>query len=129
MVMAYIVFGLIVSTLSITGVLGIVKPTFKHTFSTREIAGAAVSTTMMQGIHCGLLSSETDMGPTPNAAATMSVSYPVRQGLVQTMSVYLDTWVVYTITAVTILLSDPAFGGDAEGIALTQAVLSAQMGT
>ena len=69
---------------------------------------------------------QTDLGV---QAAGGVDEHPVKQGLIQTMGVYFDTWVVCTITAVIILLSDPTFGGDAEGTALTQAALSAQVGT
>ncbi|QQV01127.1 alanine:cation symporter family protein [Corynebacterium amycolatum] len=129
MAVAYIILGLIVLALNITEVPGMIKLIFEHAFGIREIAGAAVGTAMMQGIRRGLFSNEAGMGSTPNAAATASVSHPVKQGLIQTMGVYFDTWVVCTITAVIILLSDPTFGGDAEGTALTQAALSAQVGT
>ncbi len=129
MAVAYIVLGLIVLALNITEVPSMIKLIFEHAFGIREIAGAAVGTAMMQGIRRGLFSNEAGMGSTPNAAATASVSHPVKQGLIQTMGVYFDTWVVCTITAVIILLSDPSFGGDAEGTTLTQAALSAQVGT
>lgn len=129
MAVAYIVLGLIVLALNITEVPSMIKLIFEHAFGIREIAGAAVGTAMMQGIRRGLFSNEAGMGSTPNAAATASVSHPVKQGLIQTMGVYFDTWVVCTITAVIILLSDPTFGGDAEGTTLTQAALSAQVGT
>lgn len=129
MAVAYIILGLIVLALNITEVPSMIKLIFEHAFGIREIAGAAVGTAMMQGIRRGLFSNEAGMGSTPNAAATASVSHPVKQGLIQTMGVYFDTWVVCTITAVIILLSDPTFGGDAEGTALTQAALSAQVGT
>lgn len=129
MAVAYIVLGLIVLALNITEVPAMIKLIFEHAFGIREIAGAAVGTAMMQGIRRGLFSNEAGMGSTPNAAATASVSHPVKQGLIQTMGVYFDTWVVCTITAVIILLSDPQFGGDAEGTALTQAALSAQVGS
>lgn len=128
MAVAYIVLGLIVLALNITEVPAMIALIFEHAFGIREIAGAVVGTAMMQGIRRGLFSNEAGMGSTPNAAATASVSHPVKQGLIQTMGVYFDTWVVCTITAVIILLSDPSFGGDAEGTSLTQAALAAQLG-
>lgn len=128
MAVAYIVLGLVVLALNITEVPHMIALIFEHAFGIREIAGAAVGTAMMQGIRRGLFSNEAGMGSTPNAAATASVSHPVKQGLIQTMGVYFDTWVVCTITAVIILLSDPSFGGEAEGTALTQAALAAQVG-
>ena len=82
----------------------------------------------MQGVRRGLFSNEAGMGSTPNAAATSSVSHPCKQGLIQTLGVYFDTIIVCTVTAVIILLSNPEYGTGAEGTALTQAALAAQIG-
>src|SRR5699024_11568707 len=80
---------------------------------------------MMQGIQRGLCSNEAGEGSAPNAAATATVSHPVKQGLVQTLGVYFDTLVVCSITAFIILLgTDMEYGGEAEGVSLTQMALS-----
>ena len=77
----------------------------------------------------GLFSNEAGEGSAPNAAATATVSHPVKQGLVQTLGVYFDTIVVCTITAFLILLGpEVAYGEEAEGVSLTQAALSAEVG-
>ena len=70
------------------------------------------------------------MGSVPNAAASAAVSHPVKQGLIQSFGVYFDTMIVCTATAVIILMySDLSFGEDAtQGIEVTQAAMSAQMG-
>ncbi len=90
--------------------------------------GAAIGAAIMQGMRRGLFSNEAGMGSTPNAAATASVSHPVKQGLVQTLGVYFDTLVVCSATAFIILLSNPEFGGEREGITLTQDSLANQVG-
>ena len=76
----------------------------------------------------GLFSNEAGMGSVPNAAATASVSHPVKQGLVQSLGVYFDTLIVCSATAFIILLANPEFGGDREGISLTQDSLASQVG-
>src|SRR5699024_10544390 len=83
---------------------------------------------IMQGMRRGLFSNEAGMGSVPNAAATASVSHPVKQGLVQALGVYFDTIIVCSATAFIILLANPDFGGDREGITLTQDSLAASVG-
>jgi len=99
-----------------------------HALGLREVAGAAVGAAIMQGMRRGLFSNEAGMGSVPNAAATASVSHPVKQGLVQALGVYFDTIIVCSATAFIILLANPEFGGDREGITLTQDSLAASVG-
>lgn len=53
----------------------------------------------MYGVKRGLYSNEAGMGSAPNAAATASVSHPAKQGLVQMLSVFIDTLLICTATA------------------------------
>lgn len=129
MAVAYIVLGIIVLVINIREVPAMLALIVEHALGLREIAGAAVGTAIMQGMRRGLFSNEAGMGSTPNAAATSSVSHPCKQGLIQTLGVYFDTIIVCTVTAVIILLSDPQYGGDAEGTSLTQAALAGQIGS
>ncbi len=46
---------------------------------------------MMQGIRRGLYSNEAGIGSAPNASASAQVSHPIKQGLVQMLSVFIDT--------------------------------------
>ncbi|MDE6328156.1 MAG: alanine:cation symporter family protein, partial [Duncaniella sp.] len=82
---------------------------------------------MIMGIKRGLFSNEAGEGSTPNAAATASVTHPVKQGLIQTLGVYTDTMLVCTATAFIILCSG-VFTTGADGIVLTQAAIDAGLG-
>ena len=128
MAIAYIVLGITVLAINWREVPSMLALIVEHALGIREIAGAAVGTAIMQGVRRGLFSNEAGMGSTPNAAATSSVSHPCKQGLIQTLGVYFDTIIVCTVTAVIILLSNPEYGNGAEGTALTQAALAAQIG-
>ena len=128
MAVAYIVVALVVVALNITEVPGMVALIVGHALGFREIAGAAIGAAIMQGMRRGLFSNEAGMGSVPDAAATASVSHPVKQGLVQALGVYFDTLIVCSATAFIILLADPDFGGDREGISLTQDSLASQVG-
>lgn len=128
MAIAYLIIGIIVVVLNIGEVPGMFKLVFENAFGIREIAGGGFGAAFMYGIRRGLFSNEAGMGSAPNAGATASVSHPVKQGLVQSLGVYFDTWLVCSITGFIILLSDPEFGSGLEGAALTQNALALQLG-
>ena len=98
-----------------------------NAFGADEILGGSVGAAMVMGIKRGLFSNEAGEGSTPNAAATASVSHPVKQGLIQTLGVYTDTLLVCTATAFIILCSGIYTGGH-DGIVLTQQAIDAGLG-
>ncbi|MEJ6527581.1 alanine/glycine:cation symporter family protein [Exiguobacterium sp. USCH10] len=108
------VFSLIFSE----GVLGI-----------EQLFGGAIGAMVLQGIRRGLFSNEAGMGSAPNAAATAEVSHPVKQGLIQSFSVFVDTLLVCTSTAMIILISGVAGSESFGGVELTQAALTAEVGS
>jgi alanine or glycine:cation symporter, AGCS family len=69
------------------------------------------------------------MGSAPNAAATADVSHPVKQGLIQTLGVFVDTILVCSATAFIILLSSAYTTPELTGIQLTQTALSEHIGS
>ncbi|MDE5672499.1 MAG: alanine:cation symporter family protein, partial [Duncaniella sp.] len=99
-----------------------------NAFGANEVLGGTVGAAMVMGIKRGLFSNEAGEGSTPNAAATASVSHPVKQGLIQTLGVYTDTLLVCTATAFIILCSGIFMDGH-DGIVLTQHAIDAGLGT
>lgn len=97
-------------------------------FGLRQLFGGAIGAMVLQGIRRGLFSNEAGMGSAPNAAATAEVSHPVKQGLIQSFSVFVDTLLVCTSTAMIILLSGVAGSESFAGVELTQAALTAEIG-
>lgn len=70
------------------------------------------------------------MGSAPNAAATADVTHPVKQGLIQTLGVFTDTLLICSATSFIILISGAYTNTQKlEGIQLTQAALSSQVGS
>ena len=61
---------------------------FEEAFDFKAIFGAFSGSAMMQGIRRGLYSNEAGIGSAPNASASANVSHPVKQGLVQMLSVF-----------------------------------------
>ena len=97
-------------------------------FGVGQLAGGAIGITMREGVKRGLFSNEAGEGSAPNAAATATVSHPVKQGLIQSLGVFTDTLVVCSCTAFIILLSGLYSSGDYNGIILTQYSLESQIG-
>lgn len=122
----YIVLGLIVIFKNIVLVPGVIGDIFSQALGWQAIAGGTFGAAIMQGVKRGLFSNEAGMGSSPNAAACASVSHPVKQGLAQVISVFIDTLLICTTTAVFLLLSKPTPG--VEGIALVQAAFESQFG-
>ena len=64
---------------------------FEDAFNFPAIFGGLSGSCMVYGIKRGLYSNEAGVGSAPNASASADVTHPVKQGLVQTVSVYIDT--------------------------------------
>ena len=96
---------------------------FRSAFDFQAIFGGFAGSALMLGIKRGLFSNEAGMGSAPNAAATASVSHPVKQGLVQTLSVYIDTLFICTCSAMLVLVfmvQDPQTAAGLNGMPLIQ---------
>jgi AGCS family alanine or glycine:cation symporter len=101
----------------------------KSAFGMDEVFGGLIGSAIVMGVKRGVFANEAGLGSAPNVAAVAHVEHPVAQGVVQAFSVFLDTFVICTCTALLILLSGfytPGFEGD--GIALTQNSLAAVVG-
>ena len=78
---------------------------FQGAFDFQAIFAGFTGSALMQGIKRGLFSNEAGVGSAPNAAASANVSHPVKQGLVQMLSVFLDTLLICSATALMLLCS------------------------
>ena len=125
MAIGYILLALILTGMNITQLPTVLGMIFTEAFNFNSIVGGFAGSMIVQGIKRGLFSNEAGMGSAPNAAASASVSHPVKQGLIQTFSVFLDTIVICTCSAVMIMFfvsqdtSVIAWGGAAEDVALS----------
>ncbi|MDO5619231.1 alanine/glycine:cation symporter family protein [Kocuria sp.] len=129
MAILYVFLGLLVVVLNITEVPGMIADIILGAFGLREFAVGSLFGVFMLGMQRGLFSNEAGMGSAPNAGATASISHPAKQGYVQSLGVYFDTWLICSMTAFIVLLSNPTFGESAQGAALTQSALATQLGT
>lgn len=95
-------------------------------------AGIGVKEAMRYGVARGLFSNEAGMGSTPHAHAIAKVEKPQDQGVMAVMAVFIDTFVVLTLTALVILTSGQLLvgvEGAPQGTALAQAAFSQTFGT
>ncbi|MDA3648744.1 alanine:cation symporter family protein [Saccharopolyspora indica] len=123
----YMILGLIIVVLNIDALPAVFGQIFASAFGFEEIAAGGVGAAIVQGVRRGMFSNEAGLGSAPNAGATASVSHPVKQGLVQTLGVYVDTLLVCSTTAFIVLLSNPTYGEN-RGPTLTQEALQFNLG-
>ncbi|SHK03572.1 alanine or glycine:cation symporter, AGCS family [Hathewaya proteolytica DSM 3090] len=106
---------------------------FKGAFSPDAVVGATagviIKNAMRYGMARGLFSNEAGMGSTPHAHAVADVKHPCQQGLVAMMGVFIDNFIILTLTAMVIMTTiSPAMFSDYKGIDLTQAAFTVGMG-
>ncbi len=95
----YVIVALIMMIVNIGNLPGIFAKIFEDAFNFRAIFSGVAGSSMVYGIKRGLYSNEAGVGSAPNAAAAANVSHPVKQGLVQMLSVFLDTLLICSATA------------------------------
>lgn len=105
----YIAVALIVMIFNYKNIPNMFVMIFESAFNFKAIFGGFAGSCIMYGIKRGLYSNEAGMGSAPNAAATADVSHPAKQGLVQMLSVFLDTLLICTCTAFMCLSSGVPF--------------------
>lgn len=125
----YILISLLVVVLNIGQLPSVLAQIFEEAFDFKAIFGAFSGSAMMQGIRRGLYSNEAGIGSAPNASAAANVSHPVKQGLVQMLSVFIDTLLLCTATAMMCMSSgiDPA--KELQGAPWVQASLQESLGS
>ena len=95
----YILVAIIMIVVNISYIPTVFSNIFKDAFNFRAIFTGLASSSMMYGIKRGLYSNEAGIGSAPNAAASANISHPVKQGLVQMLSVFIDTLLICSATA------------------------------
>ena len=127
MAIGYILLALVVIILNITQIPAILMLIVKSAFGLDSAFGGTIGMALVWGVKRGLFSNEAGEGSTPNAAATASVSHPVKQGLIQALGVFTDTLIICTATAFIILCSGAWTQGH-DGIVMTQTALDLELG-
>jgi len=125
----YILIGFVTMIMNITELPGVFATIFREAFDFKAIAGGFAGSAVVIGIKRGLFSNEAGMGSAPNASASADVDHPVKQGLVQVISVFIDTILICSSTAMMLLVSGvEGVSGTLDGIPFVQAAISANVG-
>ena len=125
----YVGVAVIIILLNISSVPAVFAEIFRNAFDFKAIFGGVAGSCMMYGIKRGLYSNEAGVGSAPNAAASADVSHPVKQGLVQMFSVFLDTIVICTGTALMCLCSGVPATAEVAGAPYVQQAVSTVFGS
>lgn len=124
----FVIMALVMIVINAKNIPSMFGMIFEDAFNFKAIFGGVAGSALVQGIKRGLYSNEAGMGSAPNAAASASVSHPVKQGLVQMISVFLDTIVICSATAFMSLASGIVPTEELAGAPFVQASLSTVFG-
>ena len=125
---AYILVALVIICLNATVLPSVFSRIFREAFDFSAIFGGFGGSCVMYGIKRGLFSNEAGVGSAPNASASAEVTHPVKQGLVQTLSVFIDTLLVCSATGFMCMASGVEATPALSGAPYVQAALSATLG-
>ena len=110
MAVIYICMGLLVLVINFREIPYVFEQIFASAFGQGDYvppavagAGGAFIAALTQGVKRGLYTNEAGMGAVPNAAATATVEHPVTQGMIQSLAVFVDTMMICTTTALSLI--------------------------
>ncbi|MCH4005697.1 MAG: alanine:cation symporter family protein [Eubacterium sp.] len=131
MALLYIIGSLIVIIYNWRNVPYAFKSIFVGAFDPSAVVGGAAGATLRlaltKGVARGLFSNEAGMGSTPHAHAVAKVDHPVQQGFVAIVGVFIDTFVILTMTAL-VIITTKAIPSGKTGVELTQYAYSTLFG-
>ena len=121
MAVVYIVACCIVLICNISAIPGAFVEIFAGAFGARAVAGGALGAIMLamqKGIARGVFSNEAGLGSAPMAVSSANTNEPVRQGLINSFGVFIDTIIICNLTGLSILVTGAHLTGK-EGAAVT----------
>lgn len=124
----YISVAFVLTLININQLPAVLGKIFSQAFDFQAIFSGFAGSCVMFGIKRGLYSNEAGVGSAPNAAAAADVTHPVKQGLVQMLSVFIDTLLICTATAFMCMTSGVEPVKELAGAPYVQTALAASMG-
>ena len=125
---AYIGVSLVIIVLNAKVLPSVFTEIIRGAFDFEAILGGFSGSCVMYGIKRGLFSNEAGVGSAPNASASADVKHPVKQGLVQVLSVFIDTILVCSATAFMCMCSGVEPTAEMSGAPYVQAALAKTLG-
>jgi AGCS family alanine or glycine:cation symporter len=129
MALIYISVGMFVFFKNHSKIPAVLSLVLENAFDFKAIFGGFAGSSLLIGIKRGLFSNEAGMGSSPHAAATADVSHPVKQGMAQVISVFIDTLLICSTTAFMVLLSGIDLKSGLNGTKLVQEAVSTEIGS
>ena len=103
MAVIYVLISIVILALNWKSIPGLLSMIVQNAFGVNPLCGGILGSTIMMGVKRGLFSNEAGQGTGAIPSASADVKHPAEQGLVQAFSVYVDTLLVCTATALMIL--------------------------
>lgn len=125
---AYVAVALFVILTNITALPSVFVRIFTEAFDLEAIFGGFSGSCVMYGIKRGLFSNEAGVGSAPNASASAEITHPAKQGLVQVLSVFIDTLLICSATAFLCMCSGVEPTEELSGAPYIQAALKTTLG-
>lgn len=125
---SYILVALVITLMNVTQLPAIFERIFKEAFNFESIFGGFSGSCIMYGIKRGLFSNEAGVGSAPNASSSAEVSHPAKQGLVQILSVFIDTLLVCSATAFMCMSSGIEPSAELSGAPYIQLAIESTLG-
>ena len=124
----YIAVAVIIVVMNIDALPEVLSRIFKEAFDFDAVFGGFTGSCVMYGIKRGLFSNEAGVGSAPNASAAAETNHPVKQGLVQILSVFIDTILVCGATAFMCMCSGVEPSAEISGAVYVQESLKSVFG-
>lgn len=132
MAFLYIVGCVVILCMNPAALVQAVRDIFIGAFSPQAVGGGLLGVTVQKamrfGVARGLFSNEAGMGSTPHAHAAAEVKHPCDQGVIAMMGVFIDTFIILTLTALVIVSSGLYTNGETAAV-LAQNAFNASFGS
>ena len=129
MAIFYCIFAIIVIIMNGSAIPEAIGNIFSGAFTGEGVAGGALGA-MIIGFQRAVFSNEAGIGSASIAHSAVRTNEPITEGYVSLLEPFIDTIIICTITALVIgtsQVADPAFAGDATGVAMTSAAFERQL--
>ena len=105
MTIGYMLIALIILVLNFQQIPGVFSLIIKSAMGLESAFSGMVGAAISMGVKRGIFSNEAGQGTAPHAAAACEVPHPAKQGLLQAFSVYVDTLLICSATALIIIIT------------------------
>ena len=125
---SYFIIAMFIILKNITYMPTVFGGIFSQAFGLKPIMGGGLGAVVMNGVKRGLFSNEAGSGSAPCAAAAAEVNHPAKQGLIQSLGVFIDTLVICSCSAFIMLLAPGEVTQGLVGMDLLQAAMNYHLG-